>query len=52
MHGFISGRSCTSQLFSAQNEWPESLDKGHSVDLIYLDFCKAFDAVPHVRLTG
>ena len=26
------------------------LDEGFSVDIIYLDFAKAFDKVPHLRL--
>ena len=49
-HGFISGRSCTTQLLTALDYWSESLDKGYSVDIIYLDFRKAFDVVPHTRL--
>ena len=28
----------------------EALDKGYGVDIIYLDFQKAFDKVPHKRL--
>ena len=26
------------------------IDEGHSVDVVYLDFSKAFDKVPHARL--
>ena len=28
------------------------LDEGKNVDIIYLDFAKAFDKVPHHRLIG
>ena len=27
--------------------WTKSLDDGNDVDVVYLDFCKAFDCVPH-----
>ncbi len=30
----------------------EALDKGETNDVIYLDFMKAFDTVPHRRLVG
>ena len=49
-HDFISGRPFTTQLLTPLNDCSESLDKGHFVDVIYLDFCKAFNVVPHVRL--
>ena len=26
------------------------IDNGEDVDVVYLDFCKAFDKVPHKRL--
>ena len=32
------------------DKWPEILDEGDSVDVIYLDLAKAFDTVPHQRL--
>jgi hypothetical protein len=32
------------------DDWTKLLDEGKSVDAMYLDFSKAFDSVPHVRL--
>ena len=49
-HGFVPGRSCSTQLLKVIDEWTEALDKGKSLDVIYLDFAKAFDSVPHKRL--
>ena len=48
--GFCSGRSCTTQLLSTIHDWIECLDNKNPVDAIYLDFRKAFDTVPHLRL--
>ena len=31
------------------NEWTEALDDGIQIDTVYLDFCKAFDSVPHKK---
>ena len=49
-HGFISGRSCTTNLLATLNDWTEILDTGSPIDAVYLDFSKAFDSVPHIRL--
>jgi len=49
-HGFIQGRSCTTQLLQVIDRWSEILDEGGNIDNIYLDFSKAFDTVPHDRL--
>ena len=46
-HGFTSGRSCTTQLLITANYWIQSIEDGHSVDILYFDFAKAFDSVPH-----
>ena len=27
--------------------WTKSLDGDNDVDIVYLEFCKAFDCVPH-----
>ena len=49
-HGFIKGRSCLTNLLDFFNEITRLLDSGKPVDVIYLDFAKAFDKVPHKRL--
>ena len=48
--GFLSGRSIVLQLLKVLDRWTEILDSGGSVDVIYCDFRKAFDTVPHRRL--
>ena len=49
-HGFMTGRSCSTQLLELMEELTETLDFNGDVDIIYLDFKKAFDKVPHKRL--
>src|SRR6266516_3209982 len=46
-HGFMKGRSCLSNLLICQNEIVNMIDSGSPVDIIYLDFQKAFDKVSH-----
>ena len=46
-HGFRSVRSCLSQLLEHHNKILEELEKSNNVDVIYLDFAKAFDKVDH-----
>jgi len=42
-HGFRSGRSCLSQLIAHYDKVLSLLEEGINVDVIYLDFAKAFD---------
>ena len=49
-HGFTKGRSTVTNLICALNIWTEALSHNIPVDIIYLDFEKAFDKVPHQRL--
>ncbi|KAJ3662573.1 hypothetical protein Zmor_006915 [Zophobas morio] len=49
-HGFLPKRSTVTCLLQCLNEWTLSLEKNIPVDIIYLDFAKAFDRVPHRRL--
>jgi len=49
-HGFLPHKSCVTQLLKAVEKWSESWDNENSVDVLYLDFKKTFDSVPHTRL--
>ena len=49
-HGFRKRRSCDSQLVITLHDLTQALDQKKSVDVIILDFTKAFDTVPHHRL--
>ena len=49
-HGFVPARDCISQLLLCLEDWTSMLEKGEPFDVIYTDFAKAFDSVPHKRL--
>ena len=49
-HGFRNRRSCLTNLLDFFYEVFNSYDETKAVDIIYLDFQKAFDTVPHKRL--
>jgi hypothetical protein len=49
-YGFIFGQSTALQLLEVIDKWTEALDLGYSIDCVYMDYQKAFDALPHTRL--
>ena len=49
-HGFLKAKSCLTDLLCFLEEITKWVDDGSPVDVIYLDFQKAFDKVPHQRL--
>ena len=49
-HGFRKKRSCVSQLTLAIQDLARGIDNREQLDVILLDFAKAFDKVPHGRL--
>ena len=48
--GFQKKSSTIIQLLDCFNDWSASQNAGNSVDVIYLDFAKAFDSVVHSKL--
>ena len=51
-HGFMGGRSCTTNLLEFFEEVTRAVDEGSPVDVVFLDFAKAFDKVPRRRLVA
>ena len=49
-HGFRQKHSCESQLILSTEYIYRQYDKNKQVDMLILDFTKAFDTVPHQRL--
>ena len=46
----MSWKSCQTNLFDYLNTLTKLVDEGYDVDVIYLDFTKAFEKVPYRRL--
>ena len=49
-HGFVKSKSCTANLLETLDFISSCLDNRIPVDVVLLDFGKAFDTVPHKRL--
>ena len=49
-HGFLKARSCLTNMLCFLEEITKWIDVGSPLDIIYLDFQKAFDKVPYQRL--
>jgi len=49
-HSFVRNKSCLTNLLIFMEEVTNYIDRGYPVDIIYLDFQKAFDKVPNRRL--
>ena len=49
-HGFVPMRNCCTQLLVSLEAWNDIIEVSGCVYIIYTDFSKAFDSVPHARL--
>ncbi|CAM5164912.1 unnamed protein product [Eretmochelys imbricata] len=51
-HGFTQGKSCLTNLIAFYDEITGFVDEGKAVDVLFLDFSKAFDMVSHSTLAS
>ena len=49
-HGFVKGWSTLTNLLETLESWTNLLEESFGIDIVYLDYRKAFDTVPHKRL--
>ena len=49
-HGFVKNKSCLTNLLETVSFLADCVDNHKNIDIVYLDFQKAFDKVPHKRL--
>ena len=48
-HGFLKNKSCLTNLLEFMEFLTSKYDDGNALDIIYLDFSKAFDKVPNTK---
>jgi len=50
-HGFTKGKSCLTNSINFYDETTGLVDEGRALDIVYLDFSKAFDTISHNTFT-
>lgn len=50
-HGIMNGKSCQTNIVAFYDYMTSLVDEARTVDIVYLNFSKAFDTVSHLILT-
>ena len=48
-HGFLARKSTTTHLLECNLDWNTAIRSKNEVNVVYLDFAKAFDSVVHTK---
>ena len=51
-HAFIIKHSTTTNLLESLHDWSVALNNSNSVDVIYIDFRRAFDSIVYPKLVN
>ena len=49
-YGLLQNRPCLTQLLASFSLIDDSIDSNTTTDVLYIDFKKAFDSIPHQKL--
>ena len=49
-HAFIKRHSTVTNLLQCTHDWAVAVHSGLAVDVVYIDFARAFDSVVHAKL--
>jgi hypothetical protein len=49
-HGFVNNKSCITNLLETMDLITQAYASGYPIDILFLDFAKAFDSVSHSKL--
>lgn len=49
-HAFITKHSTSSNLLECVNDWSVALNNKQCVDVVYIDYKRAFDSIVHSKL--
>ena len=49
-HGFVRNKACSTNLLESFDMWTKAVSEKQGMDIVFLDYAKAFDKVSHKML--